>query len=465
MARNVVLIVLDTVRKDYFDEYAAGLSSLSGTSFENCVTASSWSTPSHASMLTGDLPHEHGVHTRSQSFGKLSPDDTFLGAIDSYRRVCVTDHKLLSSHYAFDKFFDEHYPAGLSAVLDSVSDADGFRKYLALLLGALTVDDPYSATRIVRDGIQTKFHEQLLPYPSLKLRDDGAAELAEIATAVADDDGAPLFMFMNFLDAHSPYHVLRQFQSELHSAPDSWSDGSLSVWEARDDETVDDEYRSNYRGLYAAAVAYLDSVVSEMVSDIREGTANETTVVVTADHGHNLGYPSEDGLFGHESSMSEGVLHVPLEVINPPDRFPATVTERFSHLHLGALIERIASDDPTVEDLLGGPTPVEVVGHPGGKSRRGEFPGTDSEWRYWDRMIRVVYEGDYKYEWDSTGDSFTYRVDPETPCDQEQVSIGDAPPASVTDLFDTTVDEYKRRVDSLHLDSDAKSHLRNLGYL
>jgi len=338
-------------------------------------------------------------------------------------------------------------------------------KYLEFLFESLTVDDPYATNRIIRDAIQTKLHEQLLSYPSLKLRDDGAAELADIARNVADDAEAPMFMFMNFLNAHSPYHVLRQFRSELHSAPDSWSDGSFSVWEMQDNDAIDDEYRSNYRGLYAAAINYLNRVVTDMINDIRARTDRETTFVITADHGHNLGYPGEEGLFGHESSMSEGVLHVPLEIVDPPDGFPTTVTDRFSHLQLGTLIERLASADSTVEDLLGDPTRVEVVGHPSGESKREEFSGTDEKWRHWDRMIRVVYEDDRKYEWDSTGNSSVYRVDPAEPCNQEIETTGVDPPASAGELFETPLNEYKRQVGELQVDAAAEAHLRDLGYL
>jgi len=69
--RNVVLIVLDTVRKDYFDEYAYRLQDRSDVTFSNCRAASSWSVPSHASMITGELPHVHGIHTHDRYFDNL----------------------------------------------------------------------------------------------------------------------------------------------------------------------------------------------------------------------------------------------------------------------------------------------------------------------------------------------------------------------------------------------------------
>jgi arylsulfatase A-like enzyme len=50
-----------------------------------------------------------------------------------------------------------------------------------------------------------------------------------------------------------------------------------------------------------------------------EGLLEETLIVVTADHGENLGEIDEMGRqrMGHEASVSEAVLHVPLVVANP----------------------------------------------------------------------------------------------------------------------------------------------------
>ena len=61
MTRNVVLVCLDTVRKDYFDEYATRLQKLCDVSFEQCRAASSCSVRSHASFMTGELPYRHGI--------------------------------------------------------------------------------------------------------------------------------------------------------------------------------------------------------------------------------------------------------------------------------------------------------------------------------------------------------------------------------------------------------------------
>src|SRR5262249_52096907 len=68
-APNVLLIVVDTLRADHLSVYgyarptSPNIDRLAGNGllFRNAVSASSWTLPSHASMLTGLYPHSHGA--------------------------------------------------------------------------------------------------------------------------------------------------------------------------------------------------------------------------------------------------------------------------------------------------------------------------------------------------------------------------------------------------------------------
>jgi len=87
VTRNVVLLCLDTVRKDYYDEYAPPLRAQADTMLKRCYASSGWSMPSHASIFTGQLPHVHGISPRETfSFGSLTPADTFLRELPD--RLC-----------------------------------------------------------------------------------------------------------------------------------------------------------------------------------------------------------------------------------------------------------------------------------------------------------------------------------------------------------------------------------------
>lgn len=66
---NVIVVVVDTLRADHLSCYGYhratspeidGIAQR-GVLFENAIAPSSWSLPSHASLLTGRYPHDHGL--------------------------------------------------------------------------------------------------------------------------------------------------------------------------------------------------------------------------------------------------------------------------------------------------------------------------------------------------------------------------------------------------------------------
>ena len=66
---NVLVIVVDTLRADHLSSYGymrqttPNLDNLArgGVLFENAIAPSSWSLPSHASLVTGQRVNEHGM--------------------------------------------------------------------------------------------------------------------------------------------------------------------------------------------------------------------------------------------------------------------------------------------------------------------------------------------------------------------------------------------------------------------
>ena len=71
---NIVFVVWDTVRADhtslygyarkttpFLDEFAKN-----ARVYDDCISAGSWTVPSHASMFTGLLPGEHGAQHGQQ---------------------------------------------------------------------------------------------------------------------------------------------------------------------------------------------------------------------------------------------------------------------------------------------------------------------------------------------------------------------------------------------------------------
>jgi arylsulfatase A-like enzyme len=487
VSRNVALVVLDTVRKDYFDEYAPRLRHASDTSFEACRAASSWSVPSHTSIFTGELPSEHGVHAEGFDsrfdFSEFDTAETFLGDLPDHTTAGFSANSYINSHFGADALFGEFHDFSIGShtaetlftegvtvqeYMESTDEPSAAKRYTGFLRECLEHDRPVKSAA---NGVWALAGPKVkaLPVPVPELVDDGASVITETIEGTADRTEEPWFFFANYMDAHTPLRNLIQHDRSMHSVPDSWSSTEIDKWELNKDGLATEEYTRNYRDVYGAAIDYLDRTVAGMVEDLEAATDRETTVVVTADHGHNLGYEAEDGLFHHTGSMSEGVMHVPLEILNPPEGWPETETRLFSQLDLGELVRRLAHDRPPGEALFRDRVPAETVGLLGGDNRTWGREFSDEEFAWWNRMMRCVYEGTEKRQWNSVGERFEYRLDPDRPSRQWPVDEGVEIPEADRQLFGTALRAYKRAVSEAEQDTDfddeVAEHLETLGYL
>lgn len=467
-SRNVVLIILDTVRKNYFDGYAHRLQERSDVTFENCRAASSWSVPSHASILTGQLPHRHGIHTHNRFFDGLNEDQTFLSSLPGHVSIGASANVFASATFGFDSVFDDYsdiaqhrrFPEGMDMErFIQTREQEGVLRFWEFLRA--TTDHDHSLQSL-GNGVAFKLNDLMLKLPFPKITDDGAKLVKREGLRKVDEHDEPFFLFTNFMDAHAPLQHILDFDKSMHSATNDWSSRDFEQWEVilegiNEDNRTDVE---NHRDLYACAIKYLDRQVSEFIDEVRKRTERETSFIITADHGENLGFEGDNGLFGHTNSLTEALLHVPLEVVNPPEEFHDTYDSYFSHLNLGTLVAGLAHGEVTVE--TDSSIPAEVIG-----SGVGDPPNDDVE--YWDRMIRCAYQDERKIEWDSEGGSYRYGLDMDRPSWQSFLNEDVTIPSWANQHFHGDVVELKREVkeseSTRDVDAATTERLKDLGYM
>ncbi|MDL0125112.1 sulfatase-like hydrolase/transferase [Halobacterium salinarum] len=479
--RNVVFICLDTVRKDYFDEYMPRLQKLADQDFEQARAPSIWSAPSHASIFTGKLPYQHGVHAKSPTFDTVCLDDTFLDSLDSHRTIGVSANPFADSYHGFDAFFDEFtdidqysaYPNGINLRDFIVSQMDeddtptayvksnlaNPRFHLRFLHECLTDEQPLKSLANGMIGA-ADLASQRLPTP--KLRDYGASTVCREATETISSTTEPFFLFMNVMDAHTPLQHVRGFDKHLHDAENTWActTDRYNPWDVIENIDEHQEYLEKRRGLYAAAIDYLDRKIASFIADVQRVTDQETTFIITADHGENLGYEDDEFLVMHKSSMTEGILHVPLCIVNSPLEFETE--DPISLMDTGTLVKSVIEESD--KRLNRSPIAAEVVG-------LSSISGTKHESNeYWDRMIRAVYDADTKYVWDSIGNTTRYRIDFDQPCKQPERETDVSIPSAISNIFDIEITEFKQQLSEeddfgTKANQEVESRLRNLGYI
>lgn len=466
MSRNIALIILDCVRKDYFEEFAYRLSSLADVSFDRCYAASSWSTPSHASILTGDLPHQHGVHAYNLEFDTLSKSDTFLNDLPDHRTVGTSTNLFAGPAFGFDTLFDEFPSVSRNGLVGGGinierfhqnSDKRGVERYTEFLKEAYNQGELQES---LLNGLAVKSNELIKPLPLRRLWDyGGKAMISSAEQRLLKNDDEPFFFFANFMEAHSPYEPCRVYDDSIVSVSGNWSD-PIDVWDLNAKET-DTEGQENdlqsRREIYAGSIDYLDRILAPFIRKLVNETHKETTVVVTADHGERLALPEENGVWGHAGGMSTSLLHVPMLVVNPPSNYDPDTNSRFSHLDLGTLLADFGQGEQSVfdRDLI----PAERIG-------LGVAEDIDpANFEFWNRSVRSVYEGETRFEWDSLGNHSAFKhLSPST---EKPLEKDFTLSEEQRDLFDVELNEYKRKAQQTKADLDeaTKEGLEALGYL
>lgn len=423
MSRNIVLFVLDSVRRDISLEEMTTLYNDADLTTQ-CRAGSSWSVPAHGSILTGELPHEHGVH--ADNFDYTTIQETFLDDI-YHRTIGVSANSYASSTFGFDTHFDRFTDIRPNRYFSDALDVnDWLGSDNSLLREIINNERPVRSCANV-GYLGVKHLTQRLPIPALI--DEGMKpQLKALRREVSEE---PFFIFANIMEAHRP--MFQHIGLDKKYAPYRWTSRSVGKWEinlASEPNVTYGSYLRTYRDLYRGALRYMDRHVSGFISDIVELTENETTVIVTSDHGEGLALPGDGGIIDHTGIFTDSVLNVPLLIFNPPEDVDI---EWMSHLDLPELMLGLADDEAPVVDRDWAPS--EVIGAMG-------TPDENESW--WDRTCRSLWNPDDVYSWDSISSN--------------------APPEVANQYFSTPIDAFRTRTDH-SFDDSTQRRLEDLGYL
>ncbi|HLH42502.1 MAG TPA: sulfatase-like hydrolase/transferase, partial [Bryobacteraceae bacterium] len=140
----------------------------------------------------------------------------------------------------------------------------------------------------------------------------------------AKASGAPFFLFVNYMDAHSPYVPDPPFDTRypgldrkfvLHLA-------SLETLVNQGKQRLTAQQAEHLASQYDGGIAEEDAAIGDLLQTLREsGAYDNTLVVITADHGDTHG---EHGLIDHFLGfVYQELIHVPLAIKYPGQRAAA----------------------------------------------------------------------------------------------------------------------------------------------
>ena len=331
--QNVLLITIDTLRADALGCYGGpaatpALDRLAreGVRFDFAHAHAVVTLPSHASILTGQYPFEHGLRDNS---GYRLPAGSRTAAT-------VLKHAGYATA-AFVAGFPLHSRFGLNQGFDVYDDRFGDTQAPA------DFDMPERPASVVVPLARAWIAEQSGGIGQTgastgeSSRAGGVTEPAS-RNSLNGTASAGWFVWLHLFDPHTPYRPPPPFDATYANRP------------------------------YYGEVAAVDAALAPLLDDLRAST-RPTLVIVTADHGEALGDHGEQshGLFAYEST-----LRVPLIVaeVNPPGRQGSGAREggpRDSRSasptgEVSAVAARHVDILPTILDAVGQPLSSELRG-------------------------------------------------------------------------------------------------------
>ncbi len=461
----IVLISIDTLRADHLSLYGhhrftspmLDLFALEGTVFEDANSASPWTLPAHASILTGLYPLKHGVIDDSTRLPDEVP--TLAGLLESHgwkTAAAVNTAWLIPKNYQLTRNF-QHF-------------------------------------LYVQDIAEQRF-------PTSQVTDRAIQWINEF-------DSENLFVFMHYFDLHSDYASLQKYERLFLTPYSGKADGS--TWQlqlATFPEAFIDLCQKNFDSklcrfgigdsandlnsssqipvfdfddsrhieeLYDAGIRQLDTELNRFFQFLEDsGQLESARIIITSDHGEEF---FEHGSFYHFVTTYQEVLHVPLifrGVGIPSGRRIATPVS-------------VVDIAPTVLSWAGVPIPEAIDGVDltpllesegdiaefSGRSLHSEAAGGIMWGKTIEGVVPIfssIRKGNYKLVLDSlTGAVELYDLK-DDPLEKTDLSLDE--PLVVQALRQEMADR-KEKIEAgpsfnnrLELDSEERERLRALGYV
>lgn len=348
---RIVLIAIDSLRPDHLGVYgyprptspSTDALAADGIVFDDAMSTTSWTLPSHISMLTGLYPEVHGVVDRRM---KMDPKTMLLS--EMVRPLGFTTGGFVSGPFLSRNF---GYSQGFDVYDDETIHHKGH-------------EDSHS-------GITSPvLHES-------------------IAAWVRENADRPFFLFAHYWDVHYDLEPPPPYDSLFDSDYQGSVDGTQFIKNPAINSEMAARDLEHVIALYDGEIAFTDAYVGKLLDLLRElGIYDESLIVFTADHGDEFFEHNEKG---HMKNLFETSVAVPLIVKLPGNQFAGTRVE-------GPV--SLVDIAPTVMDSL------RQVPHPdfNGRSllpliQTGSVPGGDDRAVFAElcTTLRAIRRGDEKY--------------------------------------------------------------------
>ena len=302
-ARNVVLIVWDTVRASHMSLYGYQRDTTpnlaawarKGVRYDRAMAPAPWTFPSHCSFFTGQWP----FRLNSQWKYSLETSHSTLAEYLSSRGYQTTGFVANNDSCNYETGLDRgfaHYEDFALTPRSLVSRTVAGRWILENLL---FFGDHYEKKWI---GLQSRgaraINSEFLDWLSRRRTD------------------RPFFAFLNYFDAHAPYIPPAERAGRFGIRPVTPGDYQVLVdFVGMNKNVISKRDVLMARDCYHDCIAFLDEQLGRLLDELQgRGLLVNTDVIITSDHGEEFG---EHLFFGHAHNTNLDAIGVPLVILSP----------------------------------------------------------------------------------------------------------------------------------------------------
>jgi arylsulfatase A-like enzyme len=413
---SLILVTVDTLRADHLGCYgysrdtSPAIDGLAERAilFENAVVSSPFTSPSHASMLTGLYPSGHGVLTNGYRFDDGNETLQEILRDNGYRTAAfVAARSVLGRRFGFDQGFELFSEGKESQRRAAVVN----RELFAWLEGKIPKE---------------KF-----------------------------------FAWVHYYDAHCDYSAPKPFFDMFHPDYTGPIDPRGKCGKTHYNKMqLDEDDLSYIRALYDGEIRYVDSHVGALLTTLeRLGLMQTTIVILTSDHGESLG---DRGLIGHNLCLYDYEIRVPLIITHPRlDEVPLRIPQQVA----------LVSLMPTVLEMLGIRHDAALDGRSfwplvDGRERPEGFSYSQIAPELLVRRLSSIRGSDWKLILSPEGGQELYSLKN----GEELAKLAEVPPQLMTRMKDALEQwiqsqEQRSRDKTQELSEEVREKLRALGYI
>jgi arylsulfatase A-like enzyme len=302
-ARNVILIVWDTVRASSLSAYGysrdtspnLARGAKRGVRYRSAIAPAPWTYPSHSCFFTGRWPFQLNAQW---NFTLDTPDQT------------------LAEYLATRGYQTAGFAANTPCCNFETGLARGFAHFedyslapRSLLGRAIPLN--WALRHILYRGLHYD-----MKWIGLQSRGAMGINAAFLNWLQARRRDRPFFAFLNYFDAHEPYLPPVGYEGRFGIRPKTSDDYRLLFdFVGLDKSSMPKRDIALARDCYDDCIAFLDEQLGRLLGALeRQGLLENTVVIITSDHGESFG---DHGTFGHSYSVFLDEVGVPLVILAP----------------------------------------------------------------------------------------------------------------------------------------------------